>query len=497
MLHNNLSVLIVDDDQGMHMISRLLIRGMTFQGKKVALISAHSIEEARQQFAENQDVSVAVINAPEGQIDQYIQLIRHLRHTLKLKELRIILSIVSYKEIKDVGEYENLDINDLRTINELTEENFAIVVRTALRDYLAEAQLTQHISGLHSLISDLSAEVKVADHTLYEVLKKIESIMGRPEGNSKLVIEPNADWNVVFSEGQFSGLSEKEIFEGSEELIELVKKYTATQTNYFLYSNDKVFFSLNMIANQDALCCIFGCERAYQDSYTLGITQLFTTEYSLKIRNERLQKDLLMSHRHVLTKLCESVEVRSPETGKHIYRIGMYAALFSKILGFDEEYQILIEHAAPLHDIGKIAIPDVILMKPGKLTTDEFETMKTHVIHGFNFFKRESDEIRPLLDLAAVIALTHHEKWDGSGYPNQTSGIDIPIAGRIVALCDVFDALRSKRCYKEPVTLKETLRIMQKDAGTHFDPKLMKIFAKHHVKFDQIFLDNIDHDANE
>jgi len=186
--------------------------------------------------------------------------------------------------------------------------------------------------------------------------------------------------------------------------------------------------------------------------------------------------------------------VRSPETGKHIYRIGKYAALFAKILGLDENFQTLIEHAAPLHDIGKIAIADTILMKPGKLTEDEFEIMKSHVIHGFNFLRNQDGTLSPLLDLAAEIALTHHEKWDGSGYPNKTKGMDIPISGRIVVLCDVFDALRSKRCYKESFPIKETLRIILKDAGTHFDPKLTKIFTEHSAKFDQVFLDNSDAD---
>jgi len=493
-LLETLTVLIIDPDKGMHMMGRLLLRSMTFGETIIKIISANSPEEARQAFAVNSNIAALVISAPKNQLMPYIEFIRYIRNTLKRSEPKIILRIASYEDFRNIDDHETLEINDLRKTDELTEENFSVVIRTALRAYVADTSLQNHFKGLNSLITELSGAEVNAKQTLPDVLNKVEVLLGIPEARNKLVLDPYTNWKEIYSSGKFSGFTKNEAFESNKELISKIKEKIRPETSFFFLLDDKLIFSLNMIANKRYLCCILGCPENYRDSYSLKISELFIHEYELKIRNQRLQQDLLMSHRHVLTKLCESVEVRSPETGKHIYRIGKYAALFAKILGLDENFQTLIEHAAPLHDIGKIAIADTILMKPGKLTEDEFEIMKSHVIHGFNFLRNQDGTSSPLLDLAAEIALTHHEKWDGSGYPNKTKGMDIPISGRIVVLCDVFDALRSKRCYKESFPIKETLRIILKDAGTHFDPKLTKIFTEHSAKFDQVFLDNSDAD---
>jgi putative two-component system response regulator len=128
-----------------------------------------------------------------------------------------------------------------------------------------------------------------------------------------------------------------------------------------------------------------------------------------------------------------------------------------------------------MHDIGKIGIPDAIMLKPGKLTKEEFDVMKTHPEIGAEILG-ESDS--DLLDLAKTVSLTHHEKWDGSGYPNGLAGEDIPIAGRIVAVADVFDALTSRRPYKEPWSVEETLKYMEQQKGIHFDPALIEAMQR-------------------
>jgi Response regulator containing a CheY-like receiver domain and an HD-GYP domain len=177
----------------------------------------------------------------------------------------------------------------------------------------------------------------------------------------------------------------------------------------------------------------------------------------------------------LLQRLLRAAEFRDNGTGDHISRIGLYVFEFSKALGFNSEYCNILMHASMMHDIGKIGIPDNILMKPGKLNDDEWEKMKTHTLKGGEILANSSLE---LVRLAEQIALTHHEKWDGSGYPNGLKGEEIPLHGRIVAICDVFDALLSERPYKMPWTLDGVINQIKKDSGKYFDPFLVDVFLR-------------------
>ena len=168
-----------------------------------------------------------------------------------------------------------------------------------------------------------------------------------------------------------------------------------------------------------------------------------------------------------VTRLARAAEFRDPETGAHIQRMAHYSALIARQLEQAEDFCTKILLAAPMHDVGKLGIPDHILMKPGRLTTEEFEQMRRHPLIGYDILK---DSSSPVIGMAAVIALTHHEKFDGSGYPHGARGEDIPLEGRIVAVADVFDALTSSRPYKPAWSLEAAEHFLREGRGSHFDP---------------------------
>jgi putative two-component system response regulator len=172
-------------------------------------------------------------------------------------------------------------------------------------------------------------------------------------------------------------------------------------------------------------------------------------------------------------RLSRAAEYKDEDTGAHIQRMSNYSAAVARQMGQDEATVEAILYAAPMHDIGKIGIPDHILLKPGKLDPDEWEIMKQHTVIGARILERADAEF---IKLAEVIACTHHEKWDGSGYPNGLSGAEIPLAGRVTAIADVFDALMSKRPYKEPFSLEKSLAIIREGRGSHFDPDVVDAF---------------------
>lgn len=185
-------------------------------------------------------------------------------------------------------------------------------------------------------------------------------------------------------------------------------------------------------------------------------------------------EEILEREREMIMRLSRAAEFRDPETGAHIQRMSNYSRMIAERLGLDRNEQELILRAAPMHDVGKIAIPDQILLKPGRLDEDELVIMRTHAERGYEILKGSKSS---LLDVAALIARTHHEKWDGTGYPHGLKGDGIPLHGRIVAVADVFDALTSERPYKKAWDMDRAFQFLNENSGSHFDPDCVQAFV--------------------
>lgn len=188
---------------------------------------------------------------------------------------------------------------------------------------------------------------------------------------------------------------------------------------------------------------------------------------------DRRTKEIRNTQLQVVRTLGRAAEFRDNETGMHIIRMSKMCAMIAREMGEGEQYCELLLNAAPMHDVGKIGIPDSILLKPGRLDDEERIKMNEHASMGADIL--EGDNI-PLMELAREIAISHHEKWDGSGYPAALIGKKIPLSGRIAAVSDVFDALMSKRHYKEPWTLEQALDFIDSQTGKHFDPDVVAAF---------------------
>jgi len=190
---------------------------------------------------------------------------------------------------------------------------------------------------------------------------------------------------------------------------------------------------------------------------------------------KRALSELEIAQAETVRRLSMAVEFRDEDTGAHIERIGRFSTLLAEHIGMDPEFCERLGHAAPLHDVGKVAIPDAILLKPGPLTPEERAIVETHAEEGHRLVRGSSSSI---LDLAATIALSHQEKWDGSGYPRGLKGEAIPIEGRIVAVADVFDALTSDRVYRKAFSVEDAVQMMREQRGRHFDPVLLDAFME-------------------
>ncbi len=184
--------------------------------------------------------------------------------------------------------------------------------------------------------------------------------------------------------------------------------------------------------------------------------------------------DVRRTQLEVIHRLGRAAEYKDNETGYHIIRMSLYCGALARAIGIPEAEVEVLQEASPMHDVGKIGIPDRILLKPGKLNAEEWEVMQKHAEIGADLL---SGSDSPLIQMAQNIAWTHHEKWDGKGYPRGLAAEDIPLAGRIGAICDVFDALTSERPYKHAWTIEDAMAELQRGAGSHFDPTLVAVFA--------------------
>lgn len=232
-----------------------------------------------------------------------------------------------------------------------------------------------------------------------------------------------------------------------------------------------------------------------------------TLEEAVRVRTA----DLEASRMDVIHCLARAVEYRDDHTGRHVERVGRYAGLIGEAMGLEVETCRMLQLAAQLHDVGKIGISDDVLLKPGKLTPEEYERMQRHTLFGKKIVEQMSDrdweKLRqhvqigskileaprsPLLAMASRIALTHHERWDGGGYPLGLAGEDIPLEGRITAVADVFDALSSRRPYKPAFSLEKCFEIIEQERGSHFDPKVVDAFFSRREQIVQTQIDLAD-----
>lgn len=231
-------------------------------------------------------------------------------------------------------------------------------------------------------------------------------------------------------------------------------------------NNDNVIIGAYQAINKMTKSAVF----THKDLEHLTLAASYSGK---SIESAMLTHEIEETQKEIIFTMGEIGESRSKETGNHVKRVAEYSYIIARGLGMQKEEAEVLKMASPMHDIGKVAIPDSILKKPGKLTEEEFNLMKSHTVIGYNLLKKST---RRILQAAAIVAYQHHEKWNGTGYPNGLSGENIHIYGRITAIADVFDALGSDRVYKKAWELDRILNLFKEERGHHFDPQIVDVF---------------------
>ena len=472
-------VLLVDDDAEVHTVTRLALRGFTFQGQGLELLSAASGAAGRAIFEQRDDIALAIVDVVMETEHAGLDLVRYVRNTLENNRTRLVMRTGQPGQAPEDRVIRDYDIDDYKEKTELTIQKLRTLLYSKLRAYRDLCVIEQQRDGLSRVLSATARVQNAESMTLFAsaVLHQLTSLLHLDSSALYCTILPPDDEGprqsrtlaatgsyVKYSMGtHFSELPD-EVASRFQEVLD-AKKPMHFDDAYVVYT-----------PGGHGSCNLLYVNHAHSlGKMDRQLLEVYTQSVAITFENITLQEDLRETQKELVYILADAVEARSKETGAHVKRVAVGSELMAKLLGLPDDIVMLIKHSSPLHDIGKVAIPDAILHKPGKLDAKEWEHMQRHAQFGLDILQKSA---RPLMKLGAEIAVTHHEKWDGTGYPNGLAGEAIPIAGRITALIDVFDALGSRRSYKEPWTDDSIVELIAADRGTHFDPTLVDLLLK-------------------
>jgi len=478
-------ILVVDDDEEVHAITRAVLKGFEFEGRHFELAHAHSASEAKVKLAEQDDTALILLDVVMETDDAGLTFVEYVRHEMKNKLVRIVLRTGQPGQAPQRDVVVSLDINDYKEKTELTVDKLFTTVVASIRSYRdliniehKRLVIEQNRKGLKQII-DASADL-FEIHSLKEFAKgaliQLISILNLNKNSLYLQVDglslsKTADsFCVLAGTGRYSEI-ENEVVHGhiDDDLKAMLDKVLEEEKSMFF---DEVFIGYFKSSNGSVnMIYVDGCKGLLDDDKRL--IDIYSSNVSIAFENLYLDKEVLDTQNEVIETLSEIVENRSKETANHVKRVAAYAYYLAKKHGLDEAESMVLKYASPLHDVGKIGIPDSVLLKPSRLSDEEFEVIKTHAVIGYNILKNSQ---RPILKAAAIVAHEHHEKYDGTGYPRGLREQEIHIYGRILAIADVFDALSHRRCYKQAWELEDAIDYMQKHKNTHFDPQLIDLF---------------------
>lgn len=482
-------VLIVDDEPDVHAVTELALEDLVFDGMGIVFGHAYTAREAKVYLKKYPDTALVLLDVVMESDHAGLELVDFIRNDYENALIRIILRTGQPGHAPEREVILRYDINDYREKTDLTSLKLFSSVVSALRNYRDLMVIEKSKTGLEKIVRSSGSlyNINSLETFVSGVLTQLEALLnleghtfysrafGVLKDDSKESIEQQ---RIIAGTGDYASFVNQSLSHAvDEQVLERIKTAYSAKGSFF-YS-DACLIELSNAEGNDGLLYIEGSLPGL-DEVDHNLIEVFVSNAAMALGNLFLNQEIELTQREVLYTLGEFAECRSQEISRHVARVSKLTALMGEKLGLDKEACDILQLAAAMHDIGKIAIPSELLEKPGPLTDDEWQTIQEHCHHGYSLLNRTK---RPLLKLAAIIAHQHHERWDGSGYPQGLSGEDIHIYGRIVAVTDVFDALGNKRAYREAWPLEQIVDYFKQQRGRHFDPKLTDILLENIEEF--------------
>jgi response regulator RpfG family c-di-GMP phosphodiesterase len=479
-------ILVVDDEPGVVQVTKSNLRNFTYQGHGLEFIEAGSAKEAKEKLHQHPDISLALIDVVMEKDDAGLELVKYIRDDLGNSEMRLIIRTGQPGIVSERHVVEQYDINDFKEKTELTSFKLYSAVKFSLKDYQQHAEIEKHKQALKHIIDvtpylyGLKADyledffkwvlnqlvhVYQIAHTgmvssFINTKPDFHGMMATFDRNRTVVQATIGDFTLnTFNPDRYQHIidtSKKIVLDGSSsdglrsEAVVIPLKTTHTAIG-FVYLESKI--PLNKT--------------------DFELTQILANQCAACLDNFNLFSSLEKNYDQSIDMLALVAEFKDQAAGGHIYRTQELTRHLSEALGLGSTDANAFARASRLHDIGKVGIPDAILSKPGKLTPEEFQVITTHTIIGDQILQNS-----PALEIAKIVARSHHEKWDGTGYPDGLKAHDIPLVARIVSVVDVFDALASPRPYKKPWHIDDIRAELESASGKAFDPKIITVFSR-------------------
>lgn len=467
-------VLIVDDEASVHTVTEMVLGDFQFEGKPLHFLHAHSANEAIELFDREEDIALALLDVVMESDTAGLELVDRIRNEVGNQQVRIILRTGQPGQAPEEEVIVRYDINGYKEKTELTAQRLFTTVYAALRSYRDIMIIERNKRGLEKVIESTALIFGHENSRDFAsaVLEQVATLLRMDRG--VLYCRPILrDGELTFDIGAATGDYARYLPSAdAEPLPESIRRMLreAHERQETLYQDEHCVLLVTDSGQQESLLYIGQVYRL--SDWEQQLVELFCTSVSIALENVRLNTELRESQKEIVHILAEAVESRSLETGNHVKRVAKLAYLLGTHYGMSEQEAAMLELAAPLHDVGKIGIPDAILNKPGRHDEAERRIMRTHADIGHTILSKSS---RPIIQMGAELCRDHHEHWDGNGYPRGTAGDAISLAGRIIAVADVFDALGSKRCYKEPWDGAAIREFFEAQRGRQFEPRLVDI----------------------
>ncbi|NVK25254.1 MAG: DUF3369 domain-containing protein [Gammaproteobacteria bacterium] len=471
-------ILIVDDEPDVHTVTKLALKRFELDEKGLEFISAFSAAEAKEVIQSEHDIALIFLDVVMESDDAGLQFANWLRIEHKNKHTRIILRTGQPGQAPEEDVIMKYDINDYKQKTELDRKRLFTTVVTALRAYrdIIEIEVSrkyeqEYKNGLKTVIEATASvlEEKKLPNFFQGLLHQIVSILRiRQEGAMLHVLKGagtifnSDDYKVI---AQFGNNENQPLTEQVRKLLNVSRELKES-----VYEDGIYVAYLPTTSDIESLIYLNGVDVDQVKEMDIQLLHLFCANVGIALDNLQLNNEIINTQSELINRLGNAVESRSKESGNHIKRMAIFSEIIARQMGLSENECEVLALATPMHDIGKIATPDSILLKPGKLDDDEFEIMRQHAMQGYEILAGSE---MPIIKAASIIAQQHHEKFDGSGYPLGLKGEEIHLYARIVAVADVFDALAHARCYKPAWPLEKVLELLKSEKGKHFDPQVV------------------------
>jgi response regulator RpfG family c-di-GMP phosphodiesterase len=468
-------ILVIDDEAGVHQVTEMVLRDFKFDERPLKISNAYSAKEGLEIMSKEDDIALAIVDVVMETDDAGLEVVRRIREDLKNHYTRLVLRTGQPGQAPEEQVIINYDVDDYKDKTELTSNKLITLLYATLRSYRDICVIDQHRRSLEQVILS-STEIFETDSLATfasAVLVQVCNLL-----NLKGAIFYCTSLNEDLGE-----IEDYRVLAATGDMAQYQTKHRNDLPDHVLQAFEKARNNKHSFVEGDAYTGYFTTSHGSENLLFVSMAEdlsdmdhqlldIYANNVAITYENLLLSNEIIDTQKELAYILGEAVEQRSKETGSHVRRVAMYSYLLAKLSGINDTDADIIKLASPLHDVGKIGIPDRILKKPGKFEPEEWEVMKTHAQIGADLLSKSDNEV---IKMGRIIAGQHHERWEGGGYPNNLKGTDIHIAGRIAALADVFDALGCKRCYKDPWPLEDILSEIDKQKGKHFDPDLVEL----------------------